>query len=123
MGKPQGQLKVILGAALLRKVRKMAAEDVRPITYQIAWLCRLAFQTPKQPERAPSWDLGDDPARSGLASMAIGVVPDVFAKILDRIEKTKESKSQAVRQLVRAGIALEEWRKDVMREGTKKEKG
>ena len=113
-----GQRKVQLGAALWAKVRRMAREDVRPLTYQVAYLCKLALQAPREPPAAPNppgADLGDDPPRSGLTSIPLGVIADTASRIRVRVARTGESWSQAVRQLVRAGIAIEEFRAEVFR--------
>ena len=100
--------KVMLGAALLWKVKKLASLTGLPIGLQLVFLCPTAMNPSLKIVAGTGNILGDDPPRSGLVTMSWN--KDVDSHLLQRAQKMKESYSEAVRALVVCGVEVEEIR-------------
>lgn len=98
----------------------MAVRHRRTVGDEIVFLVELALRAPREAPVEPRGDLASDPARSGRAYMAYH--PEVDNLIVARIRRTNESISQAVRTLLRHGIAISDAREAEWRERCATEK-
>jgi len=96
----------VLGTSLKRRVETMAQRHMRTLGREIVYLCALALRAPVSPPEDVRGDLLGDEPKSGITYMAYDPAIDML--VVERIRRTQESISQAVRTLLRHGIAIQD---------------
>lgn len=100
---------VSIGEILRRRVQAQADRDCRTLASQVRYLVLLALSVPVPPDLDDDRGLANNPGRADAPRSVWLRAPEPFwSQVDERARRMGETRSEAIRTLVEAGMALRE---------------
>lgn len=99
--------RISLGQTLRRRIRALARSECRSQNAQLRFLALLALNAARQPDLDDERGLEQNPSRADAAStITVRADGDFWLRVDARAKRMGETRSEAIRTLVEAGMAI-----------------
>lgn len=101
--------RISVGATLRRRIRAIAEAECRTPAAQLRFLAQLALDAPRPPDLDDARGLEQNPSRAtnpAARSMIVRAPAEFWARVDARAKRMGETRSEAVRTLAEAGMAI-----------------